>query len=293
MRASRARQAVFKLLVPLYLSFIPGIPLLVCVVPLLTLSAPALRMGVLLVSPILYTLVYVVVAGLLSLPHQDAIVAGRFPRQLGHPIYFHRRLYGLCWTAVFYFKPVFFLALSFPLFKIIMFRLFGYRGSMDFTTYPDTWIRDLPLLDLGKGAYLSNRATIGTNIALPDGTILVDKVKVGNGALVGHLCMLAPGAEIGDNSEVGAGCGIGLRTVVEEGVKIGPYCYIEHGVRIRAKARIGAWTYVRGGARIDERQSFSSGIVVPRKRRLSEERAATGAVPDFADALPAVAFETL
>ena len=33
-----------------------------------------------------------------------------------------------------------------------VFRIFGYRGSMDFTIYPDTWIRDLPLLDFGEGA---------------------------------------------------------------------------------------------------------------------------------------------
>jgi hypothetical protein len=49
------------------------------------------------------------------------------------------------------------------------FRLFGYRGSMKFTVYPDTWIRDLPLLMFGEGAYVSNRATLRTNIVLSNG----------------------------------------------------------------------------------------------------------------------------
>ncbi len=91
------------------------------------------------------------------------------------------------------------------------FRLFGYRGQMDFTVYPDTWIRDLPLLKFGKAAYLANRSTIGTNMALSNGKILVDTIEVGENATVGHLTMLAPGVSVGANSEVGAGCEIGIR----------------------------------------------------------------------------------
>ena len=62
-------------------------------------------------------------------------------------------------------------------------RLFGYKGSLDVTIYPDAWLRDLPLLDLSPGAYVANRATMGTNMVRPDGTILVDRITVGAGAV--------------------------------------------------------------------------------------------------------------
>ena len=81
---------------------------------------------------------------------------GSFPRDLRAPLYRGRRLYGLCWTAVYYFTPVYWLFLTVPLLRRALFRLFGYRGQMDFTVYPDTWIRDLPLLEFGRGAYVGS-----------------------------------------------------------------------------------------------------------------------------------------
>jgi hypothetical protein len=125
----------------------------------------------LLIAPLVYTLCFVLTAGALSLPFQSGIIAGKFPRDLRHPVYRKRRFYGLCWTSVYYFKPLYFLCLTIPWLKWATFRLFGYRGQMDFTIYPDTWIRDLPLLELGRGAYIANRATLGTNIPLSNGKV--------------------------------------------------------------------------------------------------------------------------
>src|SRR5690606_32657555 len=100
------------------------------------------------------------ISGLLSCPFQSAIIPGRFPRDLGESIYARRRLYGLCWTLVYYCKPVYAGWLAVPALKRLLFRLFGYRGPTDFTVYPDTWIRDLPLLHFGSGVYVANRATL-------------------------------------------------------------------------------------------------------------------------------------
>jgi UDP-3-O-[3-hydroxymyristoyl] glucosamine N-acyltransferase len=188
---------------------------------------------------------------------------------MGNRTYFHRRLYGLCWTSVYYFTPIFFAALSFPPFKALLFRLFGYRGDMSFTSYPDTWIRDIALLELGKGAYLSNRATIGTNIAFPDGTILVDTVKIGDGALVGHLTMLAPGVQLGRNAEVGVGVAIGLKSILGDGVKINPGCAIEHGVKIGARTKVGSMTYIGSGVNIGPDLVIPAGITIPSKTKLT------------------------
>ena len=95
-----------------------------------------------------------------------------------------------------------------------VFRIFGYRGSLNFTVYPDTWIRDLPLLKLGNGAYIPNRATLGTDLVLTNGRILSDFITVEDGACVGHMSMLAPGVHVGRKAEVGVGCGIGIQTAL-------------------------------------------------------------------------------
>ena len=76
----------------------------------------------------------------------------------------------MCWTSLYYCAPAYYLCLSLRPLKALAFRLLGHRGSLDFKVDPDTWIRDLPLRDLGPGAYVSNRATLGTNMVLSNTT---------------------------------------------------------------------------------------------------------------------------
>jgi acyl-[acyl carrier protein]--UDP-N-acetylglucosamine O-acyltransferase len=268
------RRVLFFTLSPLYLVVIFGAPFAICESLYRLSPALSFRLPLLVVLPALYSLLYLLTAALLSLPHQSAIVAGRFPRDVGHPVYFHRRLYGLCWTTVYYFAPIYHLALSLPLIKTLIFRLFGYKGDMEFTTYPDTWIRDLPLLRLGKGAYLSNKSTIGTNIALPDGSILVEPVTIEAGALVGHLAMLAPGVEIRKGAEVGVGVCIGLKSIVGEGVKINPGCSIEHGVKIGAHAKIGSVTYIASAVTVAPEIIVPGGVTIPARTRIRTQEEA-------------------
>ena len=183
-------------------------------------------------------------AGLFSRLAQSGIKRGKFPREPYHPVYFKRRVYGALWTQVFYFKPVYSVVLAIPVFKTWVMRLFGYENSTDFTVYPDTWIRDLPCLKIGAGAYLSNRATIGTNICLADGHILVDNVRVAEKGLIGHLAMLAPGAKVETGAEIGVGCSIGIRVSVKAGASVKPDCTINHGAVIGEGASIGTKTYL-------------------------------------------------
>jgi carbonic anhydrase/acetyltransferase-like protein (isoleucine patch superfamily) len=268
------RRVLFFTLSPLYVVVIFGAPFAICVSLFRLSPSPSFRLPLLVLLPALYSLLYLLIAALLSLPHQSAIVAGRFPRDVSHPVYFHRRLYGLCWTTVYYCVPIYHLALSLPLVKTLIFRLFGYKGDMEFTTYPDPWIRDLPLLRLGKGAYLSNKSTIGTNIALPDGSILVEPVTIGAGALVGHLAMLAPGVEIKQGAEVGVGVCIGLKSIVGEGVKINPGCSIEHGVKIGAHAKIGSVTYIASAVTVAPEIIVPGGVTIPARTRIRTQEEA-------------------
>ncbi len=253
------RGHVFPWISAVCLILIYGVPT-ACVFVLLRWSAFHVWAGV--VTPIVWTLVFLISAGVLSLPHQFAVTPGKVRRDVNNRSYFHRRLYGLCWTAVYYNKPAYYLSLTVPLFKWMVFRLFGYRGSMNFTIYPDTWIRDLPLLKFEDGVYVSNRATLGTNMVLSNGFLLVGEITLRAKALVGHLAMLAPGVVLEPRAEVGVGTGIGISTTLEAGAFVAPCCMIEHGVRIGKNAAVGGHSYVGSGSRICDGVKLPAGAVV-------------------------------
>ncbi len=242
----RWRALIFPGLSCLYLALIYGLPTAAA------LSMWRVERWTAPVAPAAWIVVFLVVAGVLSRPHQASVRPGKFRRDLNDPDYFHRRLYGLCWTAVCYNTPAYYICLSIPVLKWLTFRLFGYRGSMNFTVYPDTWIRDLPLLEFEDGVYVSNRATLGTNIVLGNGTLLVGGIKLRRDALVGHLAVLGPGVEMEADSEVGVGAAIGLRAKLRHGAVVGARCGIAHGVSVGRNVTIGPHSYVDSAAIIQD-----------------------------------------
>jgi carbonic anhydrase/acetyltransferase-like protein (isoleucine patch superfamily) len=247
-----------------------GLPLAAILGIASALQEPVARLAWFALAPVVYAALFILVAAGISRPFQKAIIPGRFPRDVTHPIYRARRIYGLCWTCVYYNKPVYFIALSLPWLRAMMFRGFGYRGSLDFTIYPDTWIRDLPLLDFGPGAYIANRATLGTNMALSNGTSFVDRITVGANATVGHLAVLAPGAAIGARAEVGATTVIGIGVTVGDRANLQPCAGINHAARIGEGATVGTAAYVGAAAVADAGAHVPpAGNVVNRSRFLA------------------------
>ncbi len=240
-----------------------GLPAALCALPFYFLENMALQIALILLVPLEYAFLFGAIAGLLSMPFQKGIVKGVFPRKTGHPVYAMRKLYGTCWTAVYYFKPIYNIILSIPLLKRIVFRLFGYKGSLKIAIYPDAWIRDLTLLNFEDGAYVSNRATIGTNICLIDGNIIVGKVTLKKNAVVGHLSMLAPDVEIGENSEIGVGCEIGLHTIIGNNSSVDPGCLVGHRVKIGNDTKIGLRSYVGTGAKLGNNLLIPSYACIP------------------------------
>jgi carbonic anhydrase/acetyltransferase-like protein (isoleucine patch superfamily) len=240
-----------KLGVVLLQLLIYGLPTLAVVLPLLHFQQTWLRVCWILSSPLIFSLLFGAVAGLLSRPWQAGIIKGVFPRDLRFPVYAMRRLYGICWTSVYYFKPVYNIILNIPLFKAVTFRLFGYKGSLNFTAYPDAWIRDLPLLHIEEGSYVSNRSTLGTNICTTDGFIIVGSVTL-NSSMVGHLSMLGTGVVLGERSEIGVGCMIGLKTKIGNHSVIDPGCIISHKIRIGNNVLVGAGSFIGSGTTISD-----------------------------------------
>jgi acetyltransferase-like isoleucine patch superfamily enzyme len=254
---------VAKILLPLYAFLIFGLPAVVASTPVLFAPNTGLRMFFVALAPFLYGITYVLNAGALSWVGKRAMIRGKFPRDLSHPVYGPRRLHAFCWTSVCYFTPLYHAFLSFPKLKGLLFRLFGYAGPLDFTITADVWVRDLPLNSFGKGAYLANRATIGSNLCLMDGTTLVDGIHIEEGALVGHLCLLAPGVKMGKGSEAGVHTAVGIRTQMKAGSKTLPCVTLYHGTSIGENVEIGSCSYIGLRSKIAANIKIPAGANIP------------------------------
>lgn len=246
---------VLLMTLPLFLAFIA-----------VSLSSTVItKTASLLLAASVFILTFIFISGLMSKWGQRGIIAGVFPRDIDHHVYSKRRIFGLCWTALYYFKPLYWLVLSTPILKRMTFRLFGYKGSHNFTIYPDCWIRDLALLDIGENAYLANRATIGTNMCLSDGTVLVEAIKIGDNSVIGHLSMIGCGVKIGNNCEIGAGVIVGIRSQIDDNTRISPSAAVYHNVIIEKNVSIGGGCLIGSGSFIKEGIRIPLGTVIPPK----------------------------
>jgi acetyltransferase-like isoleucine patch superfamily enzyme len=265
-----------KTFVPIFLALIFGLPFCGAFYPVLAAEKPAAKLLFLFFAPIIFLALFTIISGFLSRPFQKAIVAGKFPRDLKHFVYGPRRLYGLCWTSVYYFVPLYYVVLTIPELRKIVFRLFGYKGNVNFTIYPDSWIRDLPLLSFGEGSYVANRATIGTNICLKSGDIFVDKISIGKKSLVGHLAMVAPGVEVQDGAEIGGNVVLGIRTRIQKNAKVAPRAGVNHGVDLGENSEIGSMSYIgtrtiiKGNIKIPAGANIPAGSTINTQEDLSK-----------------------
>jgi carbonic anhydrase/acetyltransferase-like protein (isoleucine patch superfamily) len=257
MRKDATTRIPVDLLVPLFSFLIAGLPLALSVAGILFAPTKIWQLVAVVCAPAIFSISYVFLCGLLSMPFHRAIIAGRFPRNTSHAVYGRRRLYGLCWGAVFYFTPIYFFFLSIPPLKIAFLRLFGYRGSLDVNIAPDAWIRDLPILSVGNQVYIANKATVGTNMCLNNGMVLVDKVTLNDRSMIGHMAKIAPGCMIGAKVEVGVDCAIGIRAIIGAKSKVGTGSLVNHGCILGEDVEIGPMTC------IGIKTSIASGLRVP------------------------------
>jgi carbonic anhydrase/acetyltransferase-like protein (isoleucine patch superfamily) len=257
-----------------YLFTIAGLPLVAGAAIARYLVARGLWMFAGLVTPPVLCISYILTCGGLSRLSLSSITPGRMRRDLRQTGYASRRLYGLCWTSIYYFPPLYHLILVLPPLKWLTFRLFGYRGTTNFAIYPDSWLRDLPLLDIGAGSYIANRATIGTNICLRGGDIIVDRIAIGARAMIGHEAILGLGNKIGEDVEIGVRTTLGVHVSVGARTVIGALVGINHRARIGADCEIGSMAYIGRKALVADGLKIHSASVVPDRARISTQQEA-------------------
>jgi len=240
-----------------------GLPAAAVVFPFVYSPALWFSIGWVIAAPIVYAFLFALTAGICSLPWQRGIIKGVFPRDVRFPVYAMRKLYGTCWTALYYFKPIYTIILNVSLFKAIVFRLFGYRGSLNFSVAPDTWIRDLPLLRIEEGAYIANMATIGTNVCLGDGNVFTGNVTLMKCSMVGHRSNIAPGVRLGERSEIGVGCTIGFYVKIGNNTQIGSSSGISNKAKIGNNTHIDVRSFIGTGTIIGDNLKLPSDIQIP------------------------------
>ena len=253
---SKIRRRLVGSLLALQLSAIYGGSAGLAWLPILVAPSHVTRSLAALASPGIFVLALVVIAGCLSRFTKGAVVTGKFPRDLGHVVYGPRRLYGICWTSLYYCAAAYHAILAIPTLRRLTFRLFGYVGDLNFTCYPDTWIRDLPLLDIGAGAYLGNRATLGSNICLRTGDIVIGRIRIGSRAMIGHMAVIGLGDQIGDDAEIGVTTTLGVNVIVGARSKIGARCGLDHG------AIVGADCVVESACVLGKKAIVADGVTV-------------------------------
>ncbi|HXH73948.1 MAG TPA: hypothetical protein VNJ08_03220 [Bacteriovoracaceae bacterium] len=258
-------------LIPVVVLSLVMIPAALAVLPIFAFEPTWAKVLASAFAPVIFCLSYTFIAAVYSIPFHKSIMTGKFPRDITHAVYGPRRMYGLCWCAVFYFTPIYYAIMSLPTLRTSVFRLFGYKGHSNISIAPDAWIRDLPLLNLEAGIYVANKATIGTNICMANGNILVEQVTLREGSMVGHLAMIAPGCTLGKKSEVGVGGAIGIRVNIGEDVRIAPSVSINHGTQLHNKVHVGAKSYIGLKAVISEGIKLPGGSNIPDGARIKTQ----------------------
>ena len=203
----------------------------------------------------------------LQSPEFQAIVAnikaGQFERNPDSKDYQDRLVYTKVFRKFIYNPAILNEIFSDASLKESFFRTFGYQGALDFTIYPNCWLRDLPLLDIGSGTYLADGILLGTNQVSTDQKVLrVGTIKIGERCVFDQQCKLGYNSVIGDDCIIGIQTAIGLKCTMGNNVKVGEATTIRHGVTIGDNVQIGAETQIGNFCIIQE------GVVIPEFTRI-------------------------
>lgn len=202
----------------------------------------------------------------------DSLRPGRFRRDAEDPGYRLRSLYTSALRRFMYNPAVLEVIFAEADLQTLFLRTFGYRGQTRFTLYPNAWLRDLPLLDLGQDCYLGDGIVLGTNqVSVDQQFLIVDRISIGAGTVFDQQCMVGYGSSVGSKCVIGARVMIGMRTRICDEAQVRPGSGIGHHCRIGARVRIGHDVMVGAFSVIDDDVIVGDYSRIPEFSRVTRE----------------------
>jgi carbonic anhydrase/acetyltransferase-like protein (isoleucine patch superfamily) len=153
------------------------------------------------------------------------------------------------------FQPVFFLSTGF---QRVALRAFGARLAPGAHVTTRTSIREPHLLELGRDSFIGEYAHLVCSYQPRPRVLVVARIKIGDGVLIGAYSVL------------GGGCRVGSRSIVEYRVSLGAHSSIGEDTRIGAGTSIRNRARVGNGVRIGKLCQIGLGAVVPDGARLPD-----------------------
>lgn len=191
---------------------------------------------------------------------------GTLPRDMNNESYKGRVAYTRALRRYVYNTAVFNEILMCEDLKEKFFRVFGYQYQLDFTLYPNTWIRDLALQNfkIGKGAYLADGIVLGTNqVSTCQKKLKVGPIQIGDFTIFDQNCKVGLRTTIGEKCIIGISCHIGLMSKIGSNVRISPLSNVGHLVKIADNVVIGSQCTIGTGSIVEEGAIIKEYLKIP------------------------------
>lgn len=204
--------------------------------------------------------------------HLKNIKTGRFERTVDNPTYKSRVLYTKELRSYVYNPALMNTILLEKELKALFFRTFGYQGQLDFTIYPYAWLRDLPLLDFGKGAYLADNIILGTNqVSVDQKLISVGPIKIGARTIIDQNVGIGYKTTIGDDCTIGFRSSIGIKCQISNSVHIGSISTIGHGTHLGKNVVVENNCFIGDLCVVEDNIKIPFGSNIPMFSKVSKE----------------------
>jgi acetyltransferase-like isoleucine patch superfamily enzyme len=199
-------------------------------------------------------------------PLYQYIKEGTIVRDLNDEVYRGRVEYTKELRRIVYNPGLFNEILLNPELKEKFFRAFGYKGNLEFTLYPNSWIRDLALenYDIGEDVYMADGIVLGTNsVTVCQKKLKVGPICIGDRTIFDQGCKIGLKTKIGKDCTFSVNCSIGLVCKIGNNVKVSPASTIMHFTRIEDNVIIGGNCFIGEKAVIKEGANIGANTVIP------------------------------
>ena len=148
--------------------------------------------------------------------------------------------------------------------KEVFFRTFGYKGQINFTIYPDAWLRDLPLLEIGPRAYIGDGIVLGTNqVSRDQNFITVGKIRIGTNTIIDQRVAIGYSTDIGADCALGFDSSVGIKSKIGDRTIINEKSIVAHGVTIGRNVKIDQGCLIGSMSIIEDNCRIESGRNIP------------------------------